>query len=55
MAEITKRQARARIKKMENEYGYSNTWPERYQREYEELLAILYAVPTHADGGRDAG
>ena len=40
---MTKAQARKRISEMENEYGYSDTWPESYQREYEKLCEIIHA------------
>jgi hypothetical protein len=39
---MTRQQIEARITAMLDDYAYSDTWPESYQREYEELCARLY-------------
>lgn len=41
---VTLKQIDKRISEMENEYGYSNTWPLSYQQEYERLCAAKYAI-----------
>jgi len=51
MNPATKRRAiRAIIDKMVDEYGYSDTWPESYQQEYERLCALLEKLQPQKKG-----
>jgi hypothetical protein len=39
---MTRRQIEARIRRMLDEYAYSDTWPAGYQEEYERLCELLH-------------
>ena len=45
---MTKAEARARISEMDNEYGYSDTWPLAYQQEFERLCDIIHGATRRA-------